>query len=607
LILPNSSDTRCNEVVSNVKYAFDELTLPRFRRQYTEPKRIKPNAALDTETADGRAYLITDSDNNVLYPDHWTDIMAWLFENERFRSINWLYNLDYDARAMLAWLPRESMFELWTLGEMVINDTTISYLPKKYFSVKEDKKKIDFFDLFQFFNTSLEKASQRWLSEGKHPIDSARIDRDAAYRRENHDAIEQYCLRDSELTKRLADINTDLFAQVDVRSNKWYSPAFISEKYFLRHTDFPRLHLKEAQRYAYYSYAGGRFEVFKRGYADEVYKYDIHSAYPYAMRDLPNLDLGRWDFLHEYDESADMAFCKVRLKSRENYVQPVHYKLGSLVVYPQADRHIRILTKPELDMILEYDLAEVKVINGWHFYNTHGDYPFRKIDEIWEWRQDLKDEKDPREKVIKLIMNSIYGKQIQINPRRLPTDELVTGNLFLPAYASEITARTRCTLVRECIERELSPIAFFTDAILLDSAESFSTGGLGCWGLEARGEAVILGSGIYSIRTNDGTKTKLRGFNDTPDYSLFDMLENNARSRSIPIHNRRPISLGEFVHRLHKTTAYTLNMWLNRDKTIHINFDRKREWEREFVNCQDALTHQIDSLPLAVGHLVENV
>jgi len=594
------SGIQYNDVVSNVRYAFDELTIPRFRRHYIEPKKIRPNSAIDTETANGRAFLVADSDGNFLYPEHWTDIIEWLYENERHKRINWLYNLDYDVRAMLAWLPKESLFELWTEGKMIINNTSIEYLPSKHFSLKEGKYRVNFYDLAQFFNTSLDTASNRWLGEGKHDIDSARIDYDKEYRENNKTKIREYCIQDARLTDRLADIAVDLFAQVGVKTNKWYSTAYLSEKYFLKHTSFPVFHNKEAQRYAWYSYAGGRFEVFERGYIPQVYKYDIHSAYPHAMKALPDLDSGEWRFLQRYDASADLAFLKVKMKNNDGYIQPLHYKIGQLVTYPQANRHVRIITKPELDLVLEYDLAEVEILNGWHFYNLEGRHPFELIDTLYEWRQELKRDADPREWVIKILMNSIYGKTIQVNPRRRITDPLKTGNLFIPAYASEITAQTRVTLLRECLEQDLTPLAFFTDAILLEDKANLPTGGLGAWAIEASGEAVLLGSGVYSIRDGEHLDTKLRGFRGSKSYDLFGLLEANADSQRIPITSRRPVTLGEFVYRISTMTDYTLNMWLERDKSININFDHKRAWNRSFVNGRDVLTHRIESLPLTI-------
>ena len=45
---------------------------------------------------------------------------------------------------------------------------------------------------------------------------------------------------------------------------------------------------------AYRSYYGGRFEILKRGFIGKGYLYDINSAYPYALTQIPDLSKGKW-------------------------------------------------------------------------------------------------------------------------------------------------------------------------------------------------------------------------------------------------------------------------------------------------------------------------
>jgi hypothetical protein len=333
------------------------------------------------------------------------------------------------------------------------------------------------------------------------------------------------------------------------------------------------------------SATGGRFEVFKRGYFPELYKYDLHSAYPHVMRSLPDLDTGYWRLKEEYDEEADLAFVLAKVESIQSYIQPLHYKIANLVTFPHMKAHYRILTKPELDLIADYNLATVKVVNGWHFYDSSGNRPFEMIKDLYDWRKDLKSTDDPREHVIKILMNSIYGKTIQIDVKRRPNPTYRVGNLFLPVYASQITAKTRTTLIRECLERDISPIAFFTDAIVFEDPVNLKDEGLGTWSLEKRGEGVILGSGVYTIRKGEDVDTKLRGFKTSHSTDLFKLLEANKNKTHIPQFNRRPVTLGELVHRFMGASKVELNHWMCREKRISVNFDRKRIWERDFGNC----------------------
>lgn len=584
-----------------MRYDWDDLHFPRFRRTRRPPKRTRPNSALDTETNEGRAFLIADDKGAYVSPQHWLDIEDYLFSGERWRYSNFCFNLDYDLRAMLAFLPHGTIEELWLTGQSIINNTNLTYIPNKYFSLQRDRHKIEMFDLMQFYTESLDSAAKFYLKSRKHKIDANRIESDISYVLRNWEPIVEYCIQDARLTKQLADMNQEHFERFGVRSNKWYSPAYISEQYFLEHTQFPTMHFIEPQRYAYYAYAGGRFEVFKRGYSEQVYKYDISSAYPFIIRDLPDLDSGEWHLLDKYDESADLAFLKIIVRSHDDYIQPLHYKNGSLVIYPRADTHQRIVTKSEYELIREFDLADTALIDGWHFYNTFGRRPFKNIQDIYDRRCDLKERKDPQERVLKVAMNSIYGKTIQVNPLRDDEIKHRVGNLFIPAYASVITADTRVRLLRECLEHDLTPVAFFTDAIVLEDKCSLGGEGLGSWGIEDRGEAVFLGSGVYSIRDKGKVHTRMRGFRSKSKLDLFELLNRNSSKSYIPLTNLRPVTMGEFVHRSMWLTGVTLNMWLRRQKNITINFDSKRKWERDFVNCADVLKTQMDSLPLTVS------
>jgi hypothetical protein len=81
---------------------------------------------------------------------------------------------------------------------------------------------------------------------------------------------------------------------------QWYGPGALANGLFRKwkikdtlvnhYEELPEL--AEASRYAY---AGGRFELFKPGHVSgPVFQYDINSAYPCAIAQLPNLKRGQW-------------------------------------------------------------------------------------------------------------------------------------------------------------------------------------------------------------------------------------------------------------------------------------------------------------------------
>jgi hypothetical protein len=577
------------EIVTNVRRSWSALTLGPQRRDTRQPKRLRPIAAIDTETVDGIVWLIADSNDRASFPLTWFEVLEWLEAGELYRYTIFCWNLDYDARAILSLLDDNTLIELAATGQFTQPYFSLRYVPRKFLVIQYNHHRYEFFDLMQFFNSSLNAASKKYLGEEKLDMDARRISDDPKYRAQNRPQIVAYCRRDAALTARLGVLNTELYASIGVHSNKWYSSGYIASRYFLTHGGVPRYHFADPQRYAYYSYAGGRFECFQRGYFEDAYKYDITSAYPYVISTLPDLDRGQWVRDTSIDYDADLIFARARVVVPDHFIQPLHVKHRGVVLYPSATTHYRILTKAELEVINDFDLATVDVCEAWHFYADTNDRPFASIRDIFARRQELKRIGDHREYVLKKVMNSLYGKFIQVTTELAPALVYRVGQLFIPAYASEITSRVRMQLVRTTLEREMTPVAYFTDAILTTEPENLVGEGLGTWNLETSGELLLLGCGVYAFRGDTKTDTHMRGFESLKGKNLFDLVEVNARKSHIDFSVERPISLGEYAQRSLAKKGHHLNEWMNRSKSLDINFDRKRTWEKQFVNCADTL------------------
>ncbi len=599
--MERSSHLNKYELITNAKVPFDRLHFPKWRRTARTFKRELPIHALDTETANGIVHLIADSNGHFGYPSEFMDVLEWFRESELAKSVIFCYNLDFDVRAILGLIPRMILEELYLMGTLRLEECTLRYIPHKYFRIKYEGKNYELYDLQQFYNMGLDEASKKYLNEGKSDIDAQRIQNDAEYRRVNATKIRHYCIRDCRLTQRLGQRFKLLLVRVGLTPRRYFSTGYLAERYFVKHSRIPMIHFKHVQEFAYYAYAGGRFEVFKRGFFPDVYKYDIHSAYPAITAELPDIDRGVWRQSVKPEHDSALSFSLVRVRVPSHYIEPLHFRHKYRVLFPSTDNHYRVITKCEYELIEEFDLAHLTPIRTWNFHPDTDRKPFGIIKGIYEKRVRLKEEKDPLELVLKLIMNSIYGKTIQVTMVKEPVPHYKTGNLFLPCYASEITAQTRVNLVRTCLENDLDPIAFFTDAILTNDVLSGTSNKMGEWGLEKRGECVLLGSGVYGFRDAKGESTKLRGFRTRKDISLFDLLEANATKSTIEVPQRVVLTLGQYLRHYHKYAGLNMNVFLQEHKVIDINFDRKRVWQRDFDNCHDALTTQINSEPVAVS------
>lgn len=587
-------------LLSNVRYPWEELQFRTQRRDYTRPRKIKPITAVDTETIDGIVWLIADNRGNYSFPKTWGEVLDWLDKNELWRTTIFAWNLDYDARAILALLPEEILLELALTDFHNSPHFKIHYVPRKFLVITYKQHKYQFFDLMQYYGTSLNNAAKEYLGVEKLDVDTKRLSNDEAYRRKNLNLIIKYCIRDAELTSRLGLMNVEMYAELGVHTNSWFSTGYIAGKYFLANGGIPRYHNRDAQRYAYYSYAGGRFECFKRGQFDEAYKYDLTSAYPAVIATLPNLDKGKWVREQKLDYDADLIFAHVRAKTFDNYVQPLHVKQNGLVMFPEIGEHNRVVTKSELEVMRDYELAEIEVQDAWHFYAESSDKPFATVRDMYEERAKLRKAGDKRQIVLKVVMNSLYGKFIQITPEIIPDVVNKVGPLFVPAYAAEITAQTRVALLRTILEKELEPIAFFTDAIITEDKMSVPRKTLGSWDLEKKGELVLLGCGVYGFNDSDSPDTHARGFSIPRTENLFTLLDKHSTKTTIPFKAYKPISLGEFAQQSILRQSHWLNQWILREKRLSINFDRKRHWSRQWSRASEILKGSIDSVPFRV-------
>jgi hypothetical protein len=228
-------------------------------------------------------------------------------------------------------------------------------------------------------------------------------------------------------------------------------------------------------------------------------------------------------------------------------------------------------------------------------------FPFKsEIDRLYKWKQN---ETDPILKLyVKIILNSIYGKNIQKTPN-LETSKYDTGNMFNPFYASYITANTRLQIFTELLKTDIDTLIMVaTDSIMvtkpLDVPISES---LGDWGLESTGKAVVLGSGVYSVETDDSKViTKKRGFRTLKGLNFCDpeTYQTVDKSILIPVKNHFTLAKALISKDFDK-----MNLIEQDTRTLNINFDYRRYWQKQFDSVCDILNTFIDSEPVLIDFL----
>lgn len=570
---------------------------------------MKENTGLDTETYEGYVKLICDDVGRYAITEDFQDCINFL-THQRYRGkYNWFYNIQFDFESIVKHLDIVDLRELYHENEIVYNKHTITYLPRKFFGIEDNNNnRYYFYDMYNFLDVSLNKASKKFLKDEKiSSVDANLLNTDITYWNNNKENIIKYCIKDAELTKRLADYFWDIiYKRLNFYPKSPMSKGKLSEEYFLHVCKVPAInHIPEkVVQTAYESFYGGRFELLKRGYAEKIYCYDIKSAYPAEIANLPNFSKGKFVKVKEVNPDAYTGFYKCKVMAYEENFSPFKLKLNAgLNLYPNGTFN-QFLTKKEYDFYeRSFGNSAINVEYGYEWIPKTLEYPFKsEIERLYQWKDSEKDE--DIKYCVKIILNSLYGKFIQVSG-----DNNTTGRLFNPLYAALITSGCRVKILELGLQRPYSVISFSTDSVI--SQEKLSVpleAKLGDFQKDFEGQGVFVMSDVYNL-WNDETKkvkSKLRGFSiaSTKDYDnaetyLKDIL-NKMDSSIYEYFTNRPYHLGECLLHVKKRKITDINKFAQIKKQIDINGDKKRMWEKEFICGKDCLKELHNSKPVLV-------
>jgi len=605
------------------KIPFEELDIANEmviqKRQKCRDWKKKENTGLDTETYEGYVKLICSDDGSFKEVSSFMDIIRFLTQKKFLNKFNWFYNIKFDFESIIKYLDYDELVTLYQERRIIKNSFTIVYLDKKFFAVLDKNgHNYYFYDLFNFLDTSLNKASKKFLNDKKlDVIDSSRLNIDLDYWKTEKENIIKYCIYDANLTKRLADYFWNLLYQnMNYAPKRPFSKGKLSEEYFLKMCYIPTINLLANDKrfginvlnYAYNSYYGGRFELLKRGYFPKVYTYDIKSAYPAQIANLIDFTKGKWEITHNKNPTSDAyeGFYQVKINCQESYFSPIVKKEHELSLYPNG-RFEQYLCKSEIDFIKEnFENIEITIKTGYEFFEKDLIYPYKKeVEYLYRWKETEQDE--DIKYVVKIILNSLYGKTIQVVGFS-DKKNVRTGKLFNPIYASLITAKTRIKLLELACQKPESIIMFSTDGVHSDKPLKVgSKPNLGDFATDFSGEGVYLMSDVYNLWNDKKTKNKLRGFSlamekdiDSDGILLKDILE-NMNTPEYKYTTKRPFHLGECIlHNKKRDVKRDLNVFGDVEKSINVNGDKKRVWDKDFINGKECLKHNILSVPVVV-------
>lgn len=494
--------------------------------------------------ADGRYVLLANSLGESIWRDEGigtTEALRMLVTTAEANpeAVHVCFGASYDVNQMLRDVDRIELTTLWAGGTIRFGRFELTYRPRKSFTVtelgdakfvryrtrtgrlrwkKDVRRRMTLWDVFGFFQSPFVDALRKYLTPneltGLSEIAAGKAAR-GGFRLHERSEIESYNALECDLLVKLMERLRDHLREAGLPVKRWDGAGAVAATLLARQGAKDALAPlpQEVERAAQHAYAGGRMEVVRYGtHLGPVFHYDINSAYPTAMLELPRLAGGQWEHLdgnhiHQL-KSFSMIRARWRLRARvEPELYPFFYREpGGAICYPPEGEGWYWAPEYALAWQLMGSAYEgtIEPLECWTFHPAKRDRPFLWVRGVYEQRARWKRQGKGAEKVLKLGINSLYGKMAQQvgygagrRGGRPPFHNL--------AYAGYITSRTRATLLEAAMQDPASVVMLATDALYATAPRALATGKeLGQWDAHEHSALVVAQSGVYWTRDHVG-------------------------------------------------------------------------------------------------------
>ena len=528
------------------------------------------------------------------------DYMFFLFGG-RGRVVFFFHNLNHDAGVMFPQIcvPEEDDIKEQIKNEMFMKGikAKVIYGKPEYLSFskssgEKNRSTLVFMDTAIFFRGKLEKNAERMnlkLRKLEHP--------DCLGREPTLEELPyfmEYAMRDSQITFNLGKEIYEMHKRFNLSIKNTVTPASYSSKVFRKcFVDEPIPFPPRSLRFmALRSYWGGRTESFCAGKTDIKY-YDINSSYPYSATQIkiPMHNSG-WKYTKEW-KGVD-GFYKVSGFLPEMRVSPLLIKKNRLV-FPIGEYKNVIMTGWEAEQVMKYS-EDFKIEGGYYYKGKTSDCLKNYMLKFYEKKKEYKKSDPILCKLYKDLINSLYGKFIQINRGERDTSYInpVTGKmvseirkfeasgLFNPVVGAWITGHARTNLFKFMKEYENYVCYCDTDSMILQAdcpKKVRVSQELGDMKLESEGVGVLMREKLYLVFDKQGKiiQSANHGFWETPK-DLYDMIKQGKNTYT----TRRMVKLKE-ARKQHKKAF----VFENQLRSLDLSTSKKRQGSGEFDYLND--------------------
>lgn len=420
--------------------------------------------------------------------------------------------------------------------DCLINDEwfLISTIPRKFLQIKKGDISIKIVDVIGFFQSSFIEAVRNWLP---HVVNTADFQKMVNGKNNRTDFanwsmqdIIYYCKLELDYLIQIMDMLAKNIDDLGLEMKSYHGAGAIAKAMLDKHvgrgyiSDKLPNPIESASRQAFF---GGHIELMKYGgHHAKLYEADLNSAYPFSILDIVPTTKQKWHIrnwknepIKHIDNLQEFGLMKISWKCRANSsINPFAYrsKKQKKVFFPTEGIgtyhfcEIRAALKNahknglEIIPIISYELI------------TENEKIFKFVQHYYDFRQKIVSESkatgvpNGQEKIIKLGLNSIYGKICQTvggKNRRPPYH-----NIFWAGY---ITAMTRASIYNAAMTDPNSIVMIATDGIYstkklkLDYSDKKE---IGKWDHSEYDGGIFVQSGYYFLKKGNVWKAKTRGF-----------------------------------------------------------------------------------------------
>jgi hypothetical protein len=534
-------------------------------------------------------YLFGNSDGDYVAAPSLTTIqcLTLLCQKADKDAIHFGFAFGYDVNMILVDLSKNHLRILKDHGSVIWKRWRIEYIPRKWFLVTDraTNKTVRVWDTWSFFMTSAVKA---WKQYGVEITEKLVAEKDTRSERgyAELEADLEYWREENQAYVQLLEKLRESLHAAGLYISSWHGPGAIASYSMGKHRiDKCMAPSPEPVNLAsQYAYGGGRFELFKIGRANRpVYEYDINSAYPYAISQLPNLARGHWKHVRSVSRIARFGVYRVTFAINpfdpiSNFHRPMpffHRDSKGQISFPCVND--TWVWSPELWS--KQNFPGITIHEGWEFVEENiNDRPFQWLAENYEIRKEYKRQANPAQMALKLQMNSMYGKQAQRvgwnEEKRKPP------KWHQLEWAGWVTSYCRSMVYRAALHAGTALVAFETDAVfstvsLRESKYVHLTGNLGGWEETVYDDFVYLQSGARFGLIDGEWKSKYRGF-DQGSLKLEDalyVLSLDPEYWTIRGTTKRFVG---FAQALHQNFALWRTFETDKARFLHIGGEGKR-------------------------------